>query len=377
MDFSMLLVKCIGIRKPYGSKNMSKFIVTGGAGFIGSAVVRHLIRQTPHEVCVVDKLTYAGNLESLAEVSADPRYRFEKADICDKAAMDRIFADFRPTHVMHLAAETHVDRSIDGPGEFIQTNVVGTYTLLEAARKYFHSLDENAKKAFRFHHISTDEVYGDLNGPEDFFRETTPYAPSSPYSASKASSDHLVRAWKRTFGLPTMVTNCSNNYGPYHFPEKLIPLVILHALAGKELPVYGKGEQIRDWLYVEDHARALCLVATRGVPGETYNIGGHNEKKNIEVVRKICALLDELRPRPDGKSYAEQIVFVKDRPGHDLRYAIDADKIGRELGWKPLETFESGIRKTVEWYLAHKDDWCAHVLSGEYKMERLGTGGVR
>jgi len=356
---------------------MSKFIVTGGAGFIGSAVVRHLIRQTPHEVCVIDKLTYAGNLESLAEVSGDTRFRFEKADICDKAAMDRIFADFRPTHVMHLAAESHVDRSIDGPGEFIQTNIVGTYTLLEAARKYFNSLDENAKKEFRFHHISTDEVYGDLNGPEDFFHETTPYAPSSPYSASKASSDHLVRAWKRTFGLPTMVTNCSNNYGPYHFPEKLIPLIILHALAGKELPVYGKGEQIRDWLYVEDHARALCLVATRGVPGETYNIGGHNEKKNIEVVRKICALLDELRPRPDGKSYAEQIVFVKDRPGHDLRYAIDADKIGRELGWKPLETFESGIRKTVEWYLAHKDDWCAHVLSGEYKMERLGTGGVQ
>ena len=356
---------------------MSKFIVTGGAGFIGSAVVRHLIRQTPHEVCVIDKLTYAGNLESLAEVSGDPRYRFEKADICDKAAMDRIFADFRPTHVMHLAAESHVDRSIDGPGEFIQTNIVGTYTLLEAARKYYNSLDENAKKEFRFHHISTDEVYGDLNGPEDFFHETTPYAPSSPYSASKASSDHLVRAWKRTFGLPTMVTNCSNNYGPYHFPEKLIPLVILHALAGKELPVYGKGEQIRDWLYVEDHARALCLVATRGVPGETYNIGGHNEKKNIEVVRRICSLLDELRPRPDGKSYEEQITFVKDRPGHDLRYAIDADKIGRELGWKPQETFESGIRRTVEWYLANKDTWCARVLSGEYKMERLGTGGAQ
>ena len=354
-----------------------RFIVTGGAGFIGSAVTRLLIRDTPHEVCVVDKLTYAGNPESFAEVSGNPRFRFEKADICDREAMDRIFAEFRPTHVMHLAAETHVDRSIDGPGDFIRTNIFGTYTLLEAARKYYVGLDPQAQAGFRFHHISTDEVYGDLNGPEDFFRETTPYAPSSPYSASKASSDHLVRAWKRTFGLPTLVTNCSNNYGPYHFPEKLIPLVILHALEGRELPVYGKGEQIRDWLYVEDHARALCLVATCGVPGETYNIGGHNEKKNIEVVRKICDLLDELRPRPDGKSYAEQIVFVKDRPGHDLRYAIDADKIGRELGWKPLETFESGIRKTVEWYLAHKDDWCAHVLSGEYKMERLGTGGVQ
>ncbi|MBQ9336351.1 MAG: dTDP-glucose 4,6-dehydratase [Lentisphaeria bacterium] len=354
-----------------------RFIVTGGAGFIGSAVARLLIRDTPHQVCVVDKLTYAGNPESFAEVSGDPRFRFEKADICDREAMDRIFADFRPTHVMHLAAESHVDRSIDGPGEFIRTNIFGTYTLLEAARKYYGSLDTQEQAGFRFHHISTDEVYGDLKGPEDFFRETTPYAPSSPYSASKASSDHLVRAWKRTFGLPTLVTNCSNNYGPYHFPEKLIPLVILHALDGRELPVYGKGEQIRDWLYVEDHARALYLVATRGVPGETYNIGGHNEKKNIEVVRKICSLLDELRPRPDGKSYAEQIVFVKDRPGHDLRYAIDADKIGRELGWKPQETFESGIRKTVEWYLAHKDTWCARVLSGEYKMERLGTGGAK
>ena len=351
-----------------------RFLVTGGAGFIGSAVVRHLINNTPHSVCVVDKLTYAGNLESLAEVSDSDRYRFEKADICDKEALDRIFADFRPTHVMHLAAESHVDRSIDGPGEFIQTNVVGTYTLLEAARKYYNALSDADKGNFKFHHISTDEVYGDLEGPEDFFRETTPYAPSSPYSASKASSDHLVRAWKRTFGLPTVVTNCSNNYGPYHFPEKLIPLVILHALDGKELPVYGKGEQIRDWLYVEDHARALCLVATEGAPGETHNIGGHNERKNIEVVLKICALLDELRPRKDGKSYAEQIVYVKDRPGHDLRYAIDAAKIAKDLGWKPLETFESGIRKTVEWYLAHKDDWCARVLSGEYKMERLGTG---
>ncbi|MBR2910888.1 MAG: dTDP-glucose 4,6-dehydratase, partial [Lentisphaeria bacterium] len=299
---------------------------------------------------------------------------FEKADICDKPAMDRIFNDFRPTHIMHLAAESHVDRSIDGPGEFIQTNIIGTYTLLESARKYCSTLTVEEKEAFRFHHISTDEVYGDLEGPEDYFRETTPYAPSSPYSASKASSDHLVRAWRRTFGLPTLVTNCSNNYGPYHFPEKLIPLIILHALDGKELPVYGKGEQVRDWLYVEDHAKALYLVATRGIPGETYNIGGHNEKQNIEVVKTICALLDELAPRADGKKYETQIVFVKDRPGHDLRYAIDPEKITRELNWHPEETFDSGIRKTVLWYLEHKDSWCARILSGEYKMERLGTG---
>lgn len=351
-----------------------RVLITGGAGFIGSAVVRHIMKTTENVVCTVDKLTYAGNLENLAEVSGDPRFRFEKVDICDRKELDRVFRSFRPTHVMHLAAESHVDRSIDGPGEFIRTNIVGTYTLLEAARSYWSSLEKEEQAAFRFHHISTDEVFGDLDGPEDFFRETTPYAPNSPYSASKASSDHLVRAWMRTFGLPTIVTNCSNNYGPFHFPEKLIPLVILHALEGKELPIYGEGLQIRDWLYVEDHARALWLVAVKGVPGETYNIGGHNEKTNLEVVRAICSLLDELRPRQDGKSYAEQIVHVKDRPGHDRRYAIDPSKIMRELGWVPQETFESGIRKTVLWYLEHKDDWCAHILNGFYKMERLGTG---
>lgn len=358
-------------------EQFQRIIVTGGAGFIGSALVRHIIKETRAFVCVVDKLTYAGNLESLAEVAGSERFSFEKCDICDRAALDRIFDTFRPTHVMHLAAESHVDRSIDGPGEFIQTNIVGTYTLLEAARKYYAGLEEREKKIFRFHHISTDEVYGDLEREGDFFRETTPYAPSSPYSASKAASDHLVRAWKRTFSLPTVVTNCSNNYGPYHFPEKLIPLIILHALDGKELPVYGEGLQIRDWLYVEDHARALYLVATQGIPGETYNIGGHNEKRNIDVVRTICALLDKSAPRSDGRSYAEQIVFVKDRPGHDMRYAIDAGKIRRELGWEPLETFESGLEKTVQWYLEHKDTWCARVLNGEYKMERLGTGEKR
>ncbi|MBR2427239.1 MAG: dTDP-glucose 4,6-dehydratase [Lentisphaeria bacterium] len=354
---------------------MNRIIVTGGAGFIGSAAVRHIINHTDNCVCIIDKLTYAGNMENLSAVADSPRFRFEQYDICDKEEMIRIFRDFRPSHIMHFAAESHVDRSIDAPGDFIQTNIVGTYTLLEAARNYYNTLSDYEKSTFRFHHISTDEVYGDLEGTGDYFRETTPYAPSSPYSASKAASDHLVRAWHRTFGLPTIVTNCSNNYGPYHFPEKLIPHIILNALAGKELPVYGAGLQIRDWLYVEDHARALYLAATKGKPGETYNIGGKNEKKNIEVVNAICAILDELSPRPDGKSYMEQIIFVQDRPGHDLRYAIDPSKIENELGWHPEETFESGLRKTVLWYLEKKDTWCANILNGSYKLERLGTGG--
>ncbi len=351
---------------------MNKIVVTGGAGFIGSAVARHIINDTTDQVCVVDKLTYAGNLENLKSIFDSERFSFEKADICDGAAMDSIFARFQPTHVMHLAAESHVDRSIDGPEDFIQTNIIGTYALLETARKYYNSGNNN--RNFKFHHISTDEVYGDLKNGGDFFTENTPYAPSSPYSASKASSDHLVRAWQRTYGIPAVITNCSNNYGPFHFPEKLIPLIILRALDGQDLPVYGKGEQIRDWLYVEDHARALYLVATCGKPGETYNIGGHNEKKNIEVVKTICAILDELAPRQDGKSYAKQIKFVTDRPGHDMKYAITTDKITRELGWKPQETFDSGIRKTIQWYLENRNTWCKNVLTGSYKMERLGKG---
>ncbi len=353
-----------------------KIIVTGGAGFIGSAVIRHLIKNTEHQVLNLDKLTYAGNLASLKEVESSDRYRFLQADICDRNAVDQAFASFKPDAIMHLAAESHVDRSIDGPAAFIQTNIIGTYTLLEAARSYAKDHPD-----FRFHHISTDEVYGDLELDDSLFTEETPYDPSSPYSASKASSDHLVRSWQRTFGLKALITNCSNNYGPYHFPEKLIPLVILNALEGKPLPIYGKGDQIRDWLYVADHARALCTVCLQGKPGETYNIGGHNEKQNIEVVKTICAILDELKPRASDRhsreggnltpsSYSDLITFVADRPGHDMRYAIDAGKIERELGWKPVETFETGLRKTVQWYLDNK--WWWEPLREKYQRERLG-----
>lgn len=347
---------------------MMKILITGGAGFIGSAVVRHIIQDTDNTVLNVDKLTYAGNLESLATVADNSRYQFSQTDICDRAALDQLFETFQPDAVMHLAAESHVDRSITGPAAFIETNIIGTYQLLEAARHYWNGLAEDKKAEFRFHHISTDEVYGDLEGTEDLFLETTPYAPSSPYSASKASSDHLVRAWHRTYGLPVILTNCSNNYGPYHFPEKLIPLVILNALAGKPLPVYGNGAQIRDWLYVEDHARALYKVVTEAEVGETYNIGGHNEQQNIDVVKAICNLLEELVPnKPEGiANYHDLITYVKDRPGHDLRYAIDASKIKKDLGWVPVETFESGLRKTVEWYLANQE-WVKHVQSGEYQ----------
>ncbi|OJH06714.1 MAG: dTDP-glucose 4,6-dehydratase [Alcanivorax borkumensis] len=352
-----------------------KILVTGGAGFIGSAVIRHIISNTDDSVVNVDKLTYAGNLESLLSVSDSPRYTFEKVDICDRHTLDGVLQRHQPDVIMHLAAESHVDRSIDGPAAFMETNIIGTYTLLEAARQYWNSLDDTAQQAFRFHHISTDEVYGDLDGPEDLFTETTPYAPSSPYSASKASSDHLVRAWLRTYGFPTLITNCSNNYGPFHFPEKLIPLMILNALEGKPLPVYGQGTQVRDWLYVEDHARALYKVATEGKVGETYNIGGHNEKQNIDVVHTLCDLLEELVPsKPEGISqYRDLITHVRDRPGHDLRYAIDASKIERELGWTPQETFETGIRKTVLWYLDNSE-WCQRVQDGSYRRERLGTG---
>jgi len=348
-------------------------LVTGGGWFIGSAVIRHLINETDFSVVNLDKLTYAGNLESLADCSRSPKYVFEQVDICDEVEVRRVFKQYSPDMVMHLAAESHVDRSIDGPREFIQTNIVGTYNMLEQARSYWVGLDPKKKTGFRFHHISTDEVYGDLEGTEDLFTETTPYAPSSPYSASKASSDHLVRAWQRTFKFPAVITNCSNNYGPYHFPEKLIPLMILNALEGKPLPVYGQGHQIRDWLYVEDHARALVLVATQGSLNETYNIGGHNEMQNIQVVQTICELLEELVPqKPEGVSaYQDLITFVEDRAGHDVRYAIDASKIKRELGWVPQETFASGIRKTVEWYL-NNQQWCLNVQDGSYQRERLG-----
>ncbi|MBK5001589.1 6-dehydratase [Pseudomonas sp. S31] len=351
-----------------------RILVTGGAGFIGSALIRHLIEHTEHEVLNLDKLTYAGNLESLQRIAGNSRYEFVQADIADQATVSALLERFQPDAIMHLAAESHVDRSIDGPAAFIQTNIVGTYALLEATRAWWSRLPVDKRQAFRFHHISTDEVYGDLHGVDDLFTETTPYAPSSPYSASKAASDHLVRAWQRTYGLPVLLTNCSNNYGPFHFPEKLIPLVILNALAGKPLPVYGNGLQVRDWLFVEDHARALLKVVSEGVVGETYNIGGHNEQKNIDVVRGICALLEELAPeRPAGvANYADLITFVQDRPGHDLRYAIDAGKIERELGWTPEETFETGLRKTVQWYLDNLE-WCRHVQDGSYQGERLGN----
>ncbi|MCE0489466.1 dTDP-glucose 4,6-dehydratase [Pantoea sp. Mb-10] len=347
-----------------------KILITGGAGFIGSAVVRHVIQNTQDEVINLDKLTYAGNLESLKMVSDNPRYTFCHADICDGIAVAKALDEHQPDVIMHLAAESHVDRSITGPAEFVQTNVVGTYALLEASRQYWMNLPEARKSAFRFHHISTDEVYGDLPHPDEMtgelplFTESTPYAPSSPYSSTKAASDHLVRAWGRTYGLPVVVTNCSNNYGPFHFPEKLIPLIISNALEGKPLPIYGKGDQIRDWLYVEDHARALYLVATQAKTGTTYNIGGHNEKQNLEVVHKVCELLDELRPK--DTPYAQQITYVADRPGHDRRYAIDASKIERELGWKPQESFETGLRKTVQWYLDNQE-WVEHVKSGAYQ----------
>ena len=351
-----------------------KFLITGGAGFIGSAIVRHIIEDTEHSVVNVDKLTYAGNLESLKSIDNNPRYFFEKTDICNAREIRRVLGEHQPDSIIHLAAESHVDRSIDGPGDFIQTNIVGTYVLLEEARFYWSKLDGVKKENFRFHHVSTDEVYGDLDETNNLFTEDTPYAPSSPYSASKASSDHLVRSWHRTFGLPTLITNCSNNYGPYQFPEKLIPLVILNALSGKELPVYGDGKQIRDWLYVDDHVRAILHVVLNGKIGETYNIGGHNEKQNIEVVKTVCRMLDEIAPsKINGIERYEQLIsYVTDRAGHDVRYAIDATKITEELDWTPEETFETGIRKTVQWYLDNQT-WCHHVKDGSYQGERLGV----
>ena len=351
-----------------------KLLITGGAGFIGSSVIRHIINNTSHSVVNVDKLTYAGNLESLESIENNTRYAFEQVDICDSTEIKRVFNQHKPDIVMHLAAESHVDRSIDGPGEFIQTNIVGTYVLLEEARDYWSNLEGDRKSNFRFHHVSTDEVYGDLEGTDDLFTEETSYAPSSPYSAAKASSDHLVRAWQRTFKFPTLITNCSNNYGPYQFPEKLIPLIILNALEGKDLPIYGNGKQIRDWLYVDDHARALLHVALTGEISETYNIGGHNELQNIEVVKTVCSILDELVPsKLDGIDQYEQLItYVGDRAGHDARYAIDATKIDKDLNWTPNETFATGIKKTVEWYLENKV-WCDRVKDGSYQGERLGV----
>lgn len=353
---------------------MKKILITGGAGFIGSSVIRHIIDTTNHSIINVDKLSYAGNLESLTSIEKDPRYTFEQVDICDANEIKRVFHQYQPDAVMHLAAESHVDRSIDGPGNFIQSNIVGTYILLEEARYYWSNLDFKKQDDFRFHHVSTDEVYGDLEGTDDLFTEETPYSPSSPYSATKASADHLVRAWHRTFKLPTLITNCSNNYGPYQFPEKLIPLIILNALEGKDLPIYGDGKQVRDWLYVDDHARALVHVLLAGKIGETYNIGGHNELQNIEVVKTICAILDQLEPiKPnDIDKYEQLITFVDDRAGHDIRYAINASKISNELNWTPDETFITGIKKTIQWYLDNKN-WCENVKDGSYKGERLGV----
>ncbi|MGQ0584685.1 MAG: dTDP-glucose 4,6-dehydratase [Reyranella sp.] len=352
-----------------------RVLVTGGAGFIGSAVVRHIVRDTDWSVANVDKLTYAGNLDSLADARASNRHRHFKVDICDRAGLDAIFQEVRPDAVLHLAAESHVDRSIDGAAPFIETNITGTYTLLEATLAYWRSLDEAARARFRFQHISTDEVFGSLGGTGQF-TETTPYQPNSPYSASKAASDHLVRAWHHTYGLPTLATNCSNNYGPYHFPEKLIPLVILRALGGESLPVYGKGENVRDWLHVEDHAEALTLVLRRGRPGETYNVGGDSERKNIDVVRAICALLDEMLPGSPNRPHERLIKFVTDRPGHDARYAIDASKIRTELGWRPRHSFDSGLRDTVRWFLDNRP-WWERVMSGAYRGERLGLSADR
>lgn len=351
-----------------------RILVTGGAGFIGSNLVRYLVAETSHHVANVDKLTYAGNLDSLSGVSDHSRYQFFQTDICDPDAVHRLYDEFKPDAVMHLAAESHVDRSIDSPGEFIQTNIVGTYNLLQAGLNYYRNLEKDRKDHFRFLHVSTDEVYGSLDFKDDPFTETTPYDPHSPYAASKASSDHLARSWGDTFGFPVLVTNCSNNYGPYQFPEKLIPVVILKCLREESIPVYGAGENVRDWLFVEDHCRALYAAITRGQPRETYNIGGNNERSNIDLVRQLCRILDDLSPRKNGEKYEELITFVTDRPGHDLRYAIDASKIKRELGWEPTETFDSGFRKTVRWYLENSG-WWERILSGDYRLERLGQRG--